>query len=259
LTKEGTILVESLNLEPYARILCYPRITHSDLEHKIRELSQLGVEAIDFVGKIEISGVPIIGKGCVGVVVRGHRKGERVAIKILRSDANRQNLTQEAKMLKLANTVHVGPFYVDSSERILIMQHIDGSMISQWADQLPADKRAIQSVLERIVDDCFKIDQISLDHGELSRAAKHVIIDNKQNPTLLDFETASLNRRASNVTSICQYLFLGFQIGHKIRNAIDTRATAEIIETLKEYKRRPNLDSLNAVKSACGLRPGNLG
>jgi hypothetical protein len=38
---------------------------------------------------------------------------------------------------------------------------------------------------------------------------------------------ASPGQRQNPVTSVCQYLFLGFQVGHKIRNPINTMATEQ--------------------------------
>ncbi|RMF31645.1 MAG: hypothetical protein D6752_01730, partial [Candidatus Nitrosothermus koennekii] len=59
-------------------------------------------------------------------------------------------------------------------------------------------------IIKQVLDQCFRLDCINLDHGELSNMNKHVIINDKA--TIIDFDSASINRKVSNVTSATQYL-----------------------------------------------------
>ena len=60
----------------------------------------------------------------------------------------------------------------------------------------------LKKTVKKVLEDCYRLDQLGLDHGELSNISKHVIVGKKT--TLIDFESSSTNRRVSNVTSACQ-------------------------------------------------------
>ena len=60
------------------------------MQSRIEELQQLGVEALEFSGKAAAANVPVLGKGYVGVVVVAHVRGEKVALKMRRIDADRE-------------------------------------------------------------------------------------------------------------------------------------------------------------------------
>ena len=66
----------------------------------------------------------------------------------------------------------------------------------------------------------LQLDQVGLDHGELSKAPKHLLVDKAEKIFIVDFETASLERRVANVTAVCQYLFGGNSSAAKILNEI---------------------------------------
>jgi len=86
-----------------------------------------------------------------------------------------------------------------------------------------------------------------LDHGELSNASKHIIVDANELPHLIDFETASINRRVSNVTSVCQYLFLGSQIADKLKEKLGKVNGEELINALRNYKRERTRENFQKI------------
>jgi len=252
--------VSLLDDDRYRRIICYPRYEEGDFENKMMELKQLGVEKLQFSGTCRINGISVLGKGCVGIVIIGCKKGGPVAVKILRADANRSNLSQEALMLKAANAIGVGPALLGNSRRILLMRYVEGIMIHKWVEQnMPVDVVEIKEVLRRVVHDCFKMDQLGLDHGQLTRGTKHIIVEKGPRATILDFESASLERRPANVTSACQYLFLSTSLGDSVRELVRASAKRQIIEALKHYKNNHAIGSLTRLMQACGLGPGNPG
>ncbi len=86
------------------------------------------------------------------------------------------------------------------------MQLIDGDLLPAWL-QTHKEKVLVQKVLGEVLENCYRLDEIGLDHGELSKAPKHVIIDQLQVPFLVDFETASDMRKPANLSAICHFLF----------------------------------------------------
>jgi putative serine/threonine protein kinase len=231
----AVIPVENLKEKPYASVLCYPQASEAELQNRLEELQKHGVKALEFTGKASVFNVPVLGKGFVGVAVIAHLNGQRVALKIRRVDADRLGLQHEAEMLAKANTVNVGPTLISVSTNFLLMQFIDGDLLPHWLET-HKQKKQVQSVLRAALEQCWRLDSVGLDHGELSKAPKHVIINKKQEPFIVDFESASVNRKPANVTAMCQYLFAGN--GAVARMAAETlgeKSFNELIEALRIY------------------------
>ena len=89
-----------------------------------------------------------------------------------------------------------------------------------------------------------------MDHGELSNASKHIIVDSNGIPHLIDFETSSINRRVSNVTSVCQYLLLGSQTANEIKTKIGQLDKKEIITALRAYKQNRTRQNFEKILEA---------
>jgi putative serine/threonine protein kinase len=246
------LLLEKLSEEPYASIICYPKSSKAELNRRLRELQRLGVEYLEFGGEKQVFNLPVLGKGCVGIVTMACVKGEKVALKIRRVDADRSKMQREAALLKKANAVNVGPKLLAVSKNFLVMQFVDGSLLPKWLEK-SRGKAQVKTVLHRILEQCWRLDEADLDHGELSHAPKHVIINKEAEPFIVDFETASVNRRPSNLTSICQFLFIGSETARKVvekLRAIDKKA---IVAALRRYKTDRSRGNFEKVMEVCGL------
>lgn len=233
-----TVALDHLRETPYKAIICYPNYSDEEFERRISELSGLGVAALELRGSKNIFGTKVLGKGCVGIVVSALRDGGRVAVKILRTDAGRPSLDHEASMLKLANSANVGPALLSFSQNFLVTEYLEGSLLPQWIQGLRGRgrKRRLEGVLAGLLEACHRLDQLGLDHGELSRAPKHIIVSDKDEPKIVDFETASTKRRPANVTSITQYLFIGSDLSKKIKRVRGPIGRRQLIAALKRYK-----------------------
>jgi putative serine/threonine protein kinase len=243
--------LEGLKEEPYASILCYPKRTEDELQSRIRELEMHGVTAIEFAGKANAFNIPVLGKGYVGIVVVAQRYGQRVALKIRREDADRADLLHEAKMLNKANSVGVGPALVDASKNFLMMQLIEGNLLPEWLEA-NRDKTLLRQVLSEIMEQCMQLDLAGLDHGELSKAPKHIIIDYSLEPWIVDFETSSDSRKPANVTAICQYLTMsGGPISRIVSEVLGERNRDGVIEALRHYKKEKTRKSFDRLVQAC--------
>jgi putative serine/threonine protein kinase len=102
-------------------------------------------------------------------------------------------------------------------------------------------------VLKNILEQCYNLDDSGLDHGELSNAQKHIIIDESNMPNLIDFETSSTNRKVSNVSSVCQYLFLGSQIAHKVNEKLGEVDKKKLIDTIRIYKHQRTQNNFKKI------------
>lgn len=249
------VSVEQLLDKRYASVLCYPIYSAKETKRRIRELKRLGVEALEFVGEKTAFNVPVLGKGCVGIVVRALLDNKRVALKIRRVDADRVGMQHEAEMLKTANKVEVGPRLIGVSENFLLMEFVEGSLLPEWVEKLKGKgtRNRIRQVLWDVLEQCWRLDEIGLDHGELSRAPKHIIIGRDNKTVIVDFETASLQRRVSNVTSICQYFFIGSQTAKTIQRKLGKINQETLRTNLKNYKQNRTKENFNKILHVCKL------
>ena len=247
-----TATIEKLSEEPYASIICYPKPSKAELKKRLEELQRLGVETLEFSGEKQALNTPILGKGCVGIVTIAYINGKKAALKIRRVDADRSRMQQEAKMLKKANSVHVGPRLLGVSKNFLLMQFIDGDLLPKWMEKRK-QKALMVKILREVLEQCWRLDIAGLDHGELSHAPKHIIIDKKNKPFIVDFETASLNRKPSNVTSICQFLFISGVVAEKVAEKLGEKDKKAIIEVLRRYKSDRTRENFETVLEACSL------
>jgi putative serine/threonine protein kinase len=252
LKKEFIVPIKRLTHDTsYATILCYPKPEKGELKKRLKELGKLGVKALEFRGDKQVSDVHVLGKGCVGIVLVAHVGKKKAALKVRRVDADRSMMRHEAEMLEKANSVGVGPKLLRYTNNMLLMQFIDGLLLPEWLHQR-VGKMRVKKVLREVLRQCWLLDSIGLDHGELSHAPKHVIIDRADRPVIVDFETASVNRTPANVTSICQFLFVS-GIAAEVAEKIGEKDKRAIVEALRFYKKCRNRESLETVLKTCGL------
>jgi len=260
LENAAVIPLEYLKEEPYAKILCYPRASEAELQTRLSELQKHGVKALEFAGKASVFNVPILGKGFVGVAVIAHLNEQRVALKIRRVDADRLGLQHEAAMLAKANSVNVGPKLVSASTNFLLMQLIDGDLLPSWLEtRKNTEKERVHNVLRKLLEQCWRLDTAGLDHGELSKAPKHVIVSKEQEPFIVDFETASVNRKPANVTAMSQYLFAGKGVvAHMVAEALGEKSLKDLVEALKLYKHDRTRGSFEQLLQICFADARNI-
>ena len=242
------ISIKKFTEEPYSKILGYPKATSRQISSRINELEKLKIKSISLTGSITLGKLAILGKGYVGVVVLARKDSKQVALKIRRTDSQRKEMKSEAVLLKLVNSVGVGPKMLLASKNFLVMEYLEGVKISEWVNELKGrgSSKKLKSAIREILEDCYRLDQLGFDHGELSNISKHVIIG-KTRSTLIDFESSSTQRRPSNITSVVQAIFIGSGIAKKVQKIYKNPPKEKIIEALKQYKQektRENFENL---------------
>ena len=230
--------LEEASREPFSLVLSYPQPNPIEIEHKIKQLKKLQVDRLVFGGNLAIDRIRLLGKGVSGLVVTGIIKEERVALKIRRVDSRRDSMEHETSMLRLANSVEVGPRYLGSTSDVLAMELVDGERLPAWLSSLKGRGRRsrVRHVVKELLDQCLRLDRCGLDHGELSRAHKNILVPGDCGPYILDFESASTNRRSSNLTSLVQYFFLGGVFSRKIQRVLGPTDRKDLLEEMRIYK-----------------------
>ncbi|QUC64615.1 serine/threonine protein kinase [Nitrosopumilus sp. K4] len=246
--KRSFVSINKLNLEPYSEIIGYPKASKIQIKSRINELRKLKIKSVAFWGPTTIGKLAILGKGYVGVVVLAKRGNKNVAVKIRRSDSQRNEMKSEAVLLKTVNEVNVGPKLLDASKNFVVMEFLEGEKIGDWINNLSGRGvvKKLKTTIKMILEDCYRLDQISFDHGELSSISKHVIVG-KTKPTLIDFESSSTKRKVSNVTSITQAIFIGSGISKKIQKMYKIPSKEKIIQSLREYKQKQTRESFDGL------------
>jgi putative serine/threonine protein kinase len=252
LEKPLVLTLERLSEEPYASILCYPKASKAEVKKRLKELRNLGITALEFTGEKQAMNVPVLGKGCVGIVVLTCRELDKVALKIRRVDADRAKMQREAGMLEEANSVQVGPRLLGVSRNFLLMQFVEGDLLPDWLDRIKGKAR-VRKVLRDVLEQCWRLDSVGLDHGELSHAPKHVIVNRRDKPFVVDFESASLNRKPANVTSICQFLFIASETAKRVIAKLGMTDGKAVVEALRCYKNDRTRGNFEQLLTVCGL------
>lgn len=246
-----SVPLEQLHNSPYANVICYPKLTQKELRKRLRELEQLEITAIEFTGEKTVHNTQILGKGCVGIVVKAFTKRGNAALKIRRTDADRKEMKHEAEMLKTANAVNVGPRFLNLSKNFLLMEYIEGTLFPQWLKKTK-QKQIIRNVLRLALEQCWRLDKKGLDHGQLSHALKHVIIKN-DTPYIIDFETASTTRKTKNVTALSQHFFIANNIAKQITEKTGKINQEKLKQTLGSYKREKTRKNFETMLKTIGL------
>ncbi|MGA2573589.1 MAG: hypothetical protein ABSF36_05205 [Candidatus Methanomethylicaceae archaeon] len=232
-------------------VFSYPRFSGIHYSKVLSDLEAMGVDGICSEGRLEIGEILVLGKGCVGIVLLGSARGKEVALKVLRSDANRRSLKVEGGYLAIANGCGVGPKLVQCTESVLAMEYISGKYFRQWLEE-PHTNEEIRHVLGELLKQCYALDKAGLDHGELSDAKKHILVDDAGNPHLLDFETASVRRRCRNFAAMLNYLFFKGSISAHLGQYFSLEREP-LTEAIRDYKELPSQAVYESILAQLGL------
>jgi putative serine/threonine protein kinase len=228
----------------FMHVILYPRSSESEYEKRIAELKSLGITSIILDGRTIVNGIRVAGKGCVGLVVKAKAGSKVYALKIRRTDADRKTMDNEARLHLIANSAGVGPSLGGHTKDLIAMEFIAGHSIIDWLDD-NTERSKICTVARAILEQCFSLDRAGIDHGELSRLARHVIVSDR--PYIVDFESASTIRKTCNVTAAAQAIFLHGIIASKVKKHLGNADREKVIHALRRYKdsqKRDNFDLL---------------
>lgn len=252
----GVMHLDLLDIsEAPSQIICYPRPSEEERTARIEEMRRLGVEGLLLEGEKVVDGYKVLGKGCVSVAVLVKSSLGTVVLKIRRVDANRGDMFHEVEMLSFANGFGIGPKLLAHSRNLLLLEYIDGPTLVDWLHKTQeSDLERAKSTLGMLLRQCYTLDQIHLDHGELSNASKHVIIRRSDwRPSIIDFESASNTRHVKNLTSICQFLFMSATSLNIFRIWKRLTPIEDLKNRLREYKSGPSEEKFRRVLATLNL------
>jgi putative serine/threonine protein kinase len=233
-------------------LVCYPRFSEQEYAQRIKEMESLDIGSIIIGdGKSVVNGVSICGKGCVGLVFRARTSHDMVALKIRRIDADRESMENEAGLHKIANEHGVGPRYLGHTKNLISMEFVAGKTIIEWISTATSDQ--FRKIARSVLEQCYILDRVGLDHGELSRLGRHVIVSENDIPYVIDFESASSLRRTINVSAATQSMFLFGAVAALAKRIVPEANKEKTIAGIRKYKQLRSRDSFDNLMEILAL------
>jgi putative serine/threonine protein kinase len=239
-------LLDIENRESLKLLLTYPLFDENTYDSRMKELLTLDINSVFSFGKVQLHRICILGKGSVGLVTLVKSRKKYFVLKIRRTDANRPNMYDEVVYQSAANSMGIGPFLVNFSENFILMEFVRGFNIVDWYGSNKTANDRILKCAATILNQCFVLDCLKLDHGQLNRLDRHIKVSEEGKPTILDFESSSTGRRASNVTSVCQSIFLHGPIFSRLKGSIE-KDRELIMKCIRDYKRDMNYEKFEKI------------
>jgi putative serine/threonine protein kinase len=239
-------LLDIDNRESLKLLLTYPLFDENTYYSRMKELLTLDINSVFSFGKVQLHRICILGKGSVGLVTLVKSRKKYFVLKIRRTDANRPNMYDEVVYQSAANSMGIGPFLVNFSENFILMEFVRGFNIVDWYGSNKTANDRILKCAATILNQCFVLDCLKLDHGQLNRLDRHIKVSVEGKPTILDFESSSTGRRASNVTSVCQSIFLHGPIFSRLKGSIE-KDRELIMKCIRDYKRDMNYEKFEKI------------
>ena len=244
-----------INSPIISNLISYPKLDIYEYHKRLIGLDKIGVEDAILEGPTKLCELNILGKGHAGIVLKVIACSKKtMALKIRRVDSRRKDSLTEVYNQKFANREGIGPQIIDHTNDLILMELITGKGIYDWL-QDPTTFHHVTStniinIVTEILEQCYRLDVLHLDHGELTRIDNHVMVSENNQITLIDFESASTNRKPCNVTSASQALLLsGGSISKKICKFINIKDREFLLNCLKKYKKRKNRQNFEDILS----------
>lgn len=189
---------KDLNIKKF----CYPE---SRIEKKISDCLNI-VDALLMTG-YDLGSLILIDKGTDSVVFFYEKTN--VLFKIKRLDSNK-NLSREGLILYYLNhntQTEIVPKIYMFNNYFIAMKYVDGIKIKDLK-KAGLNNHVLKSIVCKILLKAILLDELKVNHGQLSRAYEHIIIRiHDYEPIFIDFGDSSFTDRTKNLTSIWSFLY----------------------------------------------------
>ena len=196
-----------------------------------------------------IKSIRYFAKGKRGFIFIGRHKSKKIAIKTKnpKSDAVLR-IENEAKFLKILNKKNIGPKLLFHEKDFLAYEFVDGIIFTEFLKSKKAGKEVVSKAIKNIFGQLFEMDRLNINKEEMSHPVKHIIISNKNNPVLLDFERAHYVKNPGNVTQFCDFL-MSKRVSSLLKSSKIKINKNRIIQLAKRYKGCIKKSNLNKIIS----------
>lgn len=231
-------------------LLCYPRFSADEYQTRINELLLLNIKFVILEGPTILNSVNILGKGNEGLVLKViDYENNIMAIKIRRTDSCRNEMENEFNFYKYVNLHNIGPKVHLRTKNIMLMECIEGIPAKKWFLSCRPNPDLVRHIVIDILNQCYVLDGMGIDHGQLNKLDNHVIISpDGLKCTIIDFESASSKRKVNNVTSALQGLIFKGYISEQVNafhNYHNSKTTfLNLLSMYKHEKCRKNFEKI---------------
>jgi release factor glutamine methyltransferase len=257
------------NKQKIEEILAHNMLEGREVERKKIDFEELYVYEVKKslllreMEKEAIDEVHYFAKGSRGVIYTGRRNAsinvkkmiplkihyQRVAIKIKNIESKAEgSIRNEGLWLERLNDERIGPKLIKTGEvegkEYVIYQFVEGKEILNWIDEEKRTKQEIQKVLQDVLEQCFRLDQLGVTKEEMHHPVKHILVTERNVPFLIDFERTRQTDKPQNVTQFVEFIC-------RIREQLEKRGVQVVVEKLrdlaKEYKKEPILEKYHQI------------
>lgn len=232
--------------DPYIRFtLCYPQMNCDELYNRVKELVEWGVSFLVEEGK-NIFGFRVVGKGYSSIATIAIREDVKGVLKIRRLDSRRGSLEFEGFMLDFLDRFGIVPKPIFYSRDYIFMEFLSDCLaLSEYINELSnsrVDYNSILRIVKKAMYTLYIPDFYRIDHTELSRAGDHIYLCG-DGVRIIDWESATIRSKPSNVSSFISYLINRTLI----RNLLSSNRVRDLILTLKMYKETYSIKKLQEL------------
>ncbi len=214
------------------------------------DLYAYSIKKSDILKKLEkkgINNIKYFAKGKRGFVFKGEFKNKIVGIKIKNPESKAILRTNnEINFLKILNKKNIGPKLLFSGEDFLVYEFVKGPNIGELFSYERLEPKLIKKTLVETMQQMYEMDKMKINKEEMSHPHKHIIIDNKYEPVLIDFERAHYTIKPSNVTQFSDFLISKHVLTVLKKNNIKINKK-KIISLAKKYKGQRNKKNFNKI------------
>ncbi len=200
-------------------------------------LEHLGVRRIVGWGQASIGGLRVLGRGWSSIVFLAELgDGTLAAVKLLAPWSRRTTLLWEAALLVSASAVDIAPRVYSFNRYAIAMKPLLGPKLASYT---PRTRSEACILLRRLFWKARLLDHLHIRHNELARPGGQVLLDEHGEPYIVDYESATIASKPSNVTQ----LYGGLQKLEWARQLLSPPTSQNVRLVLREYKRNPTLDN----------------
>ncbi len=152
--------------------------------------------------KREVRNLRELAEGWRGVVYTGEWKGRKVSVKVAKNEQVVKAIQREADILERLKGMREFPQILFRGEDFFVYEFIEGKPLGKLRLSPEEERR----VLKRLLELAYRLDSMGISRDEFANLYKNVLLDERGNVYVLDFERGKLSKRPSNLTQFLQLL-----------------------------------------------------
>jgi len=172
----------------------------------------------------EVKDIREIAEGWRGRVYVGYWNGKKVAIKVAKAPDKVKAIQKEAEILERLKGIKGFPQILLKGEDFFVYEFIEGKPFGKLKVSQEEKKKLLREVLEK----AYLLDKLGINRDEFSNIYKNVLVNDKGEVFVIDFDRGTFKENPSNVRQFLQLLK---------REGFITQE--EAIELGKKYKENP--------------------